>query len=159
MPFGKFVFRVSFLLVWLTVMAAGTHAQFRGGIQGTVLDAQGAVVDGATVTLTNKETNRVLTTTSDANGVYNFLSLPPSNYSLTAEKAGFKKKVLDQVNLAGEQTQSVDITMDIGDAAQSVVVNGDMTPPIDTETGQISGTLDAKEIQNLPSFGRDPFQL
>ena len=159
MPFGKLVFRLAFFLFWLTVITPGARAQFRGGIQGTVLDTQGAAVDGVTVTLTNKETNKVSTTTSDANGVYNFLSLPPSNYSLTAEKAGFKKKVLDQVNLAGEQTQSIDITMDIGDAAQSVIVNGDATPPIDTETGQISGTLDAKEIQNLPSFGRDPFQL
>src|ERR1700730_6422691 len=107
MPFGKLGFRLAFFVLCLTVLAPGVHAQFRGGIQGSVLDTQGAAVDGATVTLTNKETNKVSTTTSDANGVYNFLSLPPSNYSITAEKAGFKKKILDQINLQGEQTQSI----------------------------------------------------
>ena len=49
--------------------------------------------------------------------------------------------------------------MEVGDVSQSVTVNGDVTPPIDTETGQISSTLDSKAIQNLPSLGRDPFQL
>jgi hypothetical protein len=159
MPYGKSVVRVALLLVCLLSLVAGARAQFRAGIQGTVVDTQGAAVDGATVTLSNKDTGKVQATTSDANGVYNFLSLAPGNYSLTAEKPGFKKKVLDQVNVAGEQTESVDISLEVGDTTQSVTVNGDATPPIDTETGQISGTLDAKEVQNLPSFGRDPFQL
>jgi Carboxypeptidase regulatory-like domain len=140
-------------------LAAITFAQYRAGIQGSVLDAQGDTINAATVTLSNKETGRVVTVTTDASGVFNFLSLAPGHYSISASATGFKKKDLADITVSAEQIQSVNVTMEVGDVSQSVTVNGDVTPPIDTETGQISGTLDAKEIQNLPSIGRDPFQL
>ena len=88
-----------------------------------------------------------------------FLSLAPGHYSISASATGFKKKNLADITVSAEQIQSVNVTMEVGDVSQSITVNGDVTPPIDTETGQISGTLDAKAIQNLPSLGRDPFQL
>src|SRR5580692_2333840 len=141
------------------LLAVATFAQYRAGIQGSVLDAQGDTINAATVTLTNKETGRVVTVTTDASGVFNFLSLAPGHYSISASATGFKKKDLADVTVAAEQIQSINVTMEVGDVSQSVTVNGDVTPPIDTETGQISGTLDAKDIQNLPSIGRDPFQL
>jgi carboxypeptidase family protein len=141
------------------LLAVATFAQYRAGIQGSVLDAQGDTINAATVTLSNKETGRVVTVTTDASGVFNFLSLAPGHYSISASATGFKKKDLADITVSAEQIQSINITMEVGDVSQSVTVNGDVTPPIDTETGQISGTLDAKEIQNLPSIGRDPFQL
>jgi hypothetical protein len=145
---------IAFLL-----LAVSTFAQYRAGIQGSVLDSQGDTINAATVTLTNKETGRVVTVTTDASGVFNFLSLAPGKYSISASATGFKKKELSDITVSAEQIQSVNVTMEVGDISQSVTVNGDVTPPIDTETGQISGTLDAKAIQNLPSLGRDPFQL
>ena len=60
-------------------------AQYRAGIQGTVLDPQNTAISGATLTLTSKETGRTNTVTTDEAGVYNFLSLPPGRYTLTAE--------------------------------------------------------------------------
>jgi hypothetical protein len=159
MKYSKLALRVVLMLVCAASMVAGARAQYRAGIQGNILDAQGAAISGATVTLTDKETNRVWVTTSDANGVYNFLSLPPSRYSLAAEKKGFKKKLIDQVVLESEQVVAVNLGLEVGEAAQSVVVSGDSTPALDTETGQISGTITSKEIQDLPSFNRDPFQL
>src|ERR1700744_2776779 len=141
------------------LLAVTTFAQYRAGIQGSVLDAQGDTINAATVTLTNKETGRIVTVTTDASGVFNFLSLAPGHYSISASATGFKKKDLADITVAAEQIQSVNVTMEVGYLSQSVTVNGDVTPPIDTETGQISGTLDAKDIQNLPSIGRDPFQL
>src|ERR1700760_726354 len=134
-----------------------TFGQYRAGIQGSVLDPQGDTINAATVTLTNKETGRVVTFTTDASGVFNFLSLAPGRYSISASATGFKKKELSDITVSAEQIQSVNVTMEVGDASQSVTVNGDVTPPIDTETGQISGTLDSNAIQNLPSLGRDPF--
>jgi Carboxypeptidase regulatory-like domain/TonB dependent receptor len=141
------------------VLAVSTFAQYRAGIQGSVLDTQGDTINAATVTLTNKETNRIQTVTTDASGVYNFLSLAPGHYSLTAKATGFKQQTLADVTVAAEQIQSVNITLQVGDVSQSVTVSANSTPPIDTETGQISGTLSSKDIQNLPSLGRDPFQL
>jgi len=136
-----------------------TQAQYRAGIQGVVLDAQGNTIAGATVTLTSKETNKATQSTSDSAGVYNFLSLPPGRYRIEAEMTGFKKKVLENVIVEAEQTQGVNITLEVGDVSQQVLVTADSAPAIDTQTGNISGTLNTKEIQNLPSFNRDPFQL
>src|SRR5579871_5257649 len=118
-----------------------TFAQYRAGIQGSVLDAQGDTINAATVTLTNKETGRVVTVTTDASGVFNFLSLAPGHYSISASANGFKRKDLADVTVAAEQIQSVNVTLDVGDVSQSVTVSADVTPPIDKETGQISSTL------------------
>lgn len=146
------------LILILSFCALPTYAQYRAGIQGVVTDSQGAVEEGATVTLTSKETNISKTATSDANGVYNFLSLAPGHYAITVEKTGFKKKSLEDVAVAAEQTQAVNITLEVGVVTESVTVR-EVAPTLDTETGNISGTLSSQEIQNLPSFGRDPFQL
>ena len=149
----------AFCLFVILGFALPAHAQYRAGIQGSVLDAQGAGVDGATVTLTNLETNHTAQTTTASGGVFNFLSLPPGNYTITVEKTGFKKKLLENVVVEGEQVQALNTTLEIGDVTASVTVNASEAAPIDTETGQISGTISANEVQNLPSFGRDPFQL
>src|SRR6266404_284753 len=151
--------RLKTLLLILSFCALTTYAQYRAGIQGVIVDPQGSVVEGATVTLTSKETNISKTTTTDASGGYNFLSLAPGHYAITVEKAGFKKNSLEDVVVAAEQTQAVNIALEVGEVTQSVTVTAELAPAIDTETGQISGTLSDKEIQSLPSFGRDPFQL
>ena len=149
----------AFCLFVILGFALPAHAQYRAGIQGSVLDAQGAGVDGATVTLTNLETNHTAQTTTASGGVYNFLSLPPGNYTITVEKTGFKKKLLENVVVEGEQVQALTTTLEIGDVTASVTVNASEAAAIDTETGQLSGTLSSSEVQNLPSLGRDPFQL
>jgi hypothetical protein len=124
-----------------------------------VTDAQGSVVSGATVTLQNEETNQTLTATTDDNGVYNFSSLPPSRFTVTVEKAGFKTKVLKGVGVISEQANSVSVQLEVGQVSDTVTVNGNAEPLIDTETANLSGTVNAHEFQSLPSFGRDPFQL
>jgi len=156
---SKSVLRIVLVLFSLVLSIPITQAQYRAGIQGVVLDAQGNTIAGATVTLTSKETNKANQSTSDSAGVYNFLSLPPGSYRIEAEMTGFKKKVLENVTVQAEQTQGVNITLEVGDVNEQVTVTADSAPAIDTETGNISGTLSTKEIQNLPSFGRDPFQL
>jgi Carboxypeptidase regulatory-like domain len=149
----------SLLILILSFCALSTYAQYRAGIQGVIVDPQGAVIEGATVTLTSKETSISKMAASDSSGVYNFLSLAPGHYTITVEKGGFKKRVLEDVVVAAEQTQAVNIALEVGEVTQSVTVSAEVAPAIDTETGNISGTLDSKEIQNLPSYGRDPFQL
>src|ERR1700730_2830069 len=120
MPFGKFVLRIAFLLACLTVIASAAHAQYRAGIQGTVLDPQGDAIEGATVTLTSLETGKVTQSTSNSTGVYNFLGLPPGHYRLDVEMTGFQKKSLESVLVEGEQTQSVNVALDLGDVSQTV---------------------------------------
>lgn len=146
-------------LLFVALGLTSAQAQYRASIHGVVTDPQGAVVPGATITLTDKETNRTLTATSDEAGIYFIGSLPPSRYMLTIEKAGFKKKVLDNVGVIAEQSNAVNVQVDLGQASETVTVTADSTPLIDTETATIGGTITAKQIQTLPSFGRDVYQL
>src|SRR5436305_9249779 len=76
---------------------APAFAQFRTSIQGTVTDPSGAVIPGATLTLTDTDTNHVVTATSNASGVYNFNALPTDHFNLTAEAKGFKTRTLQDV--------------------------------------------------------------
>jgi Carboxypeptidase regulatory-like domain len=154
-------FAVHVVLLVITVLLSTTliQAQYRASIQGVVTDQQGAVVPGATVTLTNKETNRAVTATSDGAGIYNIGALPPSTYSLTVEKAGFKKKSIDNFTVLSEQANALNIELVVGQSSETVNVAADQLPAIDTESATISGTVTSKQIQTLPSFGRDVFQL
>ena len=158
MSLGKFFLRTTLLLACLSLLVSAAHAQYRGSLRGTVTDPQGRVIVGATVTLVNTNTNYTLTSISDANGIYEFNALPPAPYRLTVVKTGFKKKVLEHVQMSPEQPNSLDLQLEVGEIQQSVVVSA-TTHALDTETADISGTITSNEIQHMPSFGRDIFQL
>jgi Carboxypeptidase regulatory-like domain/TonB dependent receptor-like, beta-barrel len=145
-------------LLCVSLAAIPAQAQYRASLQGTVTDPQGAVVPGATVTLTDKETNRTLQTVSNESGVYVFTALAARTYTLTVELAGFKKKVLDDVRIIAEQSNALNVELELGQTSETVTV-GAAAPLIDTATGNMSGTVTAQQIQTLPSFGRDPLQL
>src|SRR6202162_3984554 len=158
MPFGKFVLRIAFLLACLTVILPGVHAQYRASLRGTVIDAQGNAVSGATVTLANKDTGTTLVSISDDNGIYQFNALPPAPFRLTAEHPGFKKKVLEEVQIIPEQANSLDLPLEVG-AVQETVTVSETTQALDTETANLSGTVTSNQIEHLPSFGRDVLKL
>jgi hypothetical protein len=151
--------RAAAVLVCLLFLALGARAQYRASIQGVVSDPTGGVVSGATLTLTNQDTNLALTATTDDNGVYNFNALPASKFSLTVEKTGFKKKVLENVGVIPEQANALNIQLELGQVTDTVTVSGDSTPLMDTETASVNGVVTSNEIQHLPSFGRDVLKL
>ena len=151
--------RAVLFVVTSTLFINSAQAQYRAAVQGAVTDSTGAVVPGATVTVTSRETNLSRTATTTDNGLYSIPSLPPGRYSLTAEKAGFKKKVLENISVTGDQVQGANVVLDVGQQAETVTVTADATPSIQTETATISGTLESRDIQRLPSFNRDVYQL
>jgi len=148
-------------ICWVLLLGAASSAfaQYRGSLQGTVTDDQGAVVPQATVTLKDKETNRTLTGLTNAAGVYNIGSLPPSRYTLMVDKAGFKTTVLEDVGIVSEQANAVDVVLHVGQTVETVTVNGDAAPLLETETPTLSGTVTSQEVQTLPAYGRDATQL
>jgi Carboxypeptidase regulatory-like domain len=75
------------LFVCLTLLLSTAHAQYRAGIQGIIIDPEGAAVGAATVTLTSKDTNISKTATSDSSGIYNFLSLAPGQWGINPFQA------------------------------------------------------------------------
>jgi Carboxypeptidase regulatory-like domain len=145
--------------LFLSLAALPAYAQFRASLSGTVTDPSGAVVPGATVTLVDKDTNATRTSTSSDSGFYTFNALPPDHFSLTAERQGFKKKQIAAVTLIPEQPNTLNLQLELGDVQQTVTVNGSAAPLIDTDTATEGATISSNEIQHMPSFGRDVFQL
>lgn len=141
------------------LLAALAFAQYQAGLQGVVLDAQGAGVPAASVTLKSRETGIVRTTKTNETGGYAIAGLAPGTYTLIAESAGFSKKVYESIVVRAEQTQSLNVELAIGQLADSITVSESATPLLNTQGAAISGTITTREIENLPSFARDPFQL
>ncbi len=150
--------RMMFLVCFSLLLVPIAQAQYRASLRGTVTDPQGAVVPGTTVTLVNTDTNSTLVSTSDGNGIYVFNALSPAPYRLTIEHEGFTKKVLEHVQIIPEQLNSLDLQLEVGQIQTTVTVSG-TTQALDTETATVSGTVTSNQIQHMPSFNRDVFQL
>jgi len=146
------------LAVFTVLLASPVQAQFRASLRGTVSDPTGAVVPGATVTLINKDTNANLVFTSDDNGIYQFNALPPAPYRLTVQRDGFQKKVLDSVQILPEQVNSLNLQLSLGDVSQTITVT-ETTQALNTETANVTGTINANQIQHMPTFGRDVLKV
>lgn len=151
--------RALFLLSATLLMSSAAFAQYRASIQGTVTDTQGGVIPDARLTLTNLQTNEMQVRTSNGVGVYNFNALPASTFKLVVEKDGFQTKELDNLQIIPEQPNNIDIKLEVGQVAQTVTVDASQQPLLDSGTATISGTISEQQIQNMPSFGRDVFQL
>ncbi len=150
---------VLLLLIATCMLPSAAYAQFRASIQGTVTDPTGAVIPGATVMLTDVTTNHQETATTTGAGVYTFNALPPNQFTMAVTATGFKSKTLSNVQVRPEQANAVNVTLELGQTAQTVTVNGAQATLLDTETATLSGTVDSNQIQHLPSFNRDVFQL
>lgn len=160
MTFSKLYLRALLLVACLGLLVTGATAQFRAGVQGSVVDAQGGAVPNAVVTLKNQETNISKQFTTDEAGVYSFTGLAPAQYTIVVEAKGFKKKTIENVAISAEDVRGVNVTLDISAAAgDSVTVNGDDVPLLNTADATISGTVTSDQIQKLPSLGRDVFKL
>ena len=142
--------RIVVFVFGFCLLATAAHAQYRASIQGIVTDPQGEAIVGATVTLTNEETGQKYTTSSGEGSVYNFNGLPPSKFTITVEKQGFKSKTIKSFGVIAEQANAVAVQLEIGQVSDTVTVNGDEVPLIDTETANLQGTVHSRAIQNLP---------
>ncbi len=132
---GLFVTRGLLSFVFILCSAIGASAQFKANIQGTVTDSAGAIVADATVSLTNKETNQAQQTTTSDGGFYRFSSLAPGLYTVTVEKSGFRKQVIDDIKMDG-QPQFVDVKLEAGSISETVSVTAE-NPPIETEDANV----------------------
>lgn len=135
------------------------QAQFRASIQGTVTDPDGGVIPNATLTLTDIETNKALTATTNESGTFNFNALPPDTFTLTATAKGFQTQTLGNLHVNPDQANAVDVKLPIGEASTTINVSADTLPPLDTATASINGNVDSNQIQHLPSSGRDVMSL
>lgn len=142
----------------LCFMAPALHAQYNASLRGTVTDPSGAIVPGATVTLLNNDTGISQTATTDASGIYTFNALPPAHFTLSVEQAGFKKKTIAQVQLIPEQQNTVNVQLEVGASQETVTVSA-AAEGLPTSSATLSATISSNQIQHMPSFNGDVFQL
>jgi len=138
------------LLTGMPVLAALT-----GDLQGTVVDPNGAIVEGAKISVRNPATGVVREITSDSRGEFSSLQLEVGRYEVRIEKVGFRTSITNADIRSGEQTR-LNLTLELGTVAETITVEGTTGPELDVSTAQISNSFDAKEVQDLPNFGRDP---
>lgn len=126
------------------------------GISGTVTDAQGATVAGATVTLKNVEKGLSRTAVTNDSGVYIFASIQPDTYSIEVEKQGFKKYVQNNVTAAIDTPIDVNISLEIGDVGEVVTVTSDTVDSlINNQDATIGTSFQPNQIQQLPTDSRN----
>lgn len=157
--FRRVCVRLSLMAFVSLALAVCAWGQYNASIQGTVTDSSGAAVPNAKVTVMNQATGVSSQTTTSATGFYTIGQLPPGNYTVTIEANGFQKSETKDVVVLAEQIRGLDLTLTVGGANQTVTVNGATTPLLQTENATISGTLTQQEIQQLPKFGRDVYEL
>ena len=146
-------------VVALILAAAPVRAQYRASLQGTVTDPTGAVIPGATLTLTDTINGHKQTGTSNAAGVYFLNALPADNFILAISAKGFSNKTLTGVTVIPEQPNTLNVQLAIGTASEAVTVDAGDVPALDTATANINGTITNNQIEHMPSFNRDVFQL
>ena len=140
------------LLAAFVLMAASAQAQVTS-VTGKVTDSGGAVVPGATVTITGS-TGAVRTGTTNEFGVYRFLQLAPGVYQIKAELQGFKTAVRERVELLVDTTTTADLQLDVGQIAQSVVVEA-ATSKLNTVDGTLGNAINGLQIRQLPLESRN----
>ena len=127
-------------------------------ITGTVTDSADAVIAGATVTATNPATNTQRTVTTSSAGVYNLTAIPPGIYSLRVEMQGFSSQLRSNVELQVAQVARFDVTLQVGNVAEVVEVQGG-APLIETDNTSLGTVIENQRILDLPLNGRNYLQL
>jgi hypothetical protein len=145
-------FVVAFVL--LTALAVHTPAQtFRGMILGTVTDANGAVVPGATVTAKNAGTGIERSTVTDEFGNYTLTELQTGAYQVTVSKTGFEPLTINGVAVEVSAERRVDAGLAVAGTSNQVVIAAGN--PVETTNTTLGGTISPREVADLPVNGRD----
>ena len=151
----------SLAAVLLFVFAFAAHGQ--GGtstISGVVSDQQGNRIAGATVTLTNAERNFTRTQKSNDAGSFSFNLIPPGDYQLEVEAAGFKKGVITNVAALVDKSSNQEVTLEIGNVTETVTVSSSVGEVLlNTQDATQGNNFVNKQITQLPLEARNPISL
>ncbi len=151
---SKHISTTLILLSILAVLANGVFAQSNtGSISGIVQDQGGAIIRGATVTVTNVGTNETRTTQSNDEGYYEVPSLATGVYKVVGAATGFQEATVSDARLAVGAKLRVDLKMPVGGVTASVTV-ADQTPT-ETETSSVGDTITSERVASVPINGRD----
>jgi hypothetical protein len=122
-------------------------------VSGRVLDPSGAVVPGTQVRVINDATNIEYSAVTNDAGIYSIPSVSPGKYHIQVSKSGFKNMVKPDVLLHVQDGLTINFTLEIGAASESVTVEGG-APLINTESGSVGTVIDRNFVESLPLNGR-----
>ncbi len=143
----------------LVLLHTGLAQNITGNISGTVQDTTGAVVSGATVTVTDVDRNQTLRTiTTDASGFYRASLLPIGNYEVTAEATGFKKTSVTKIVLHVNDALTINLKLPIGSSTQTVTVQADAAQ-LNLENATTAGLISGTQVRELALNNRNYEQL
>jgi hypothetical protein len=148
------------LLMMVTILwAGGVAAQTTvGRLGGAVLDSSGAVLPGATITLTSENTNQVQTTVSNETGVYLFPQVPVGLYRVEISLSGFKTATFTKVAIAVGQEYALTARLELGGLNEVVMVEAGSSL-VPTTSPEVTTTVEQQQIVALPLNGRNPISL
>jgi len=145
------------LLAAPTAFAQGGGASSTGSISGEVKDEQGGVLPGVTVTATSPAQIGTLTAVTNEAGIYRFPSVPPGEYALTYELAGFGPVRRDGIRITLGFNAQVNVNLRVANLQETVTVSGE-SPVIDTTATRVQTNFDAQQLASLPN-ARDMWSL
>src|SRR5262245_19677328 len=145
----------SFAGFWSSVLAQ----TITGRISGTVLDANGSAIVGATVKVTNEGTNQTRTTMTDPNGFYVVTNLQVGVYTVSVEHQGFKKASKTGSDLVADGRLTVDFAMEPGAVTEVVEVSAAAGETVNSTSGEVARVIDQSQVQELALNGRNYMQL
>ncbi|HEY6551761.1 MAG TPA: carboxypeptidase regulatory-like domain-containing protein, partial [Vicinamibacteria bacterium] len=129
----------------------------RGRITGRVLDPTRATIPGASVTITDAARGTVVSSTTNAEGIFQVNYLLPGTYEVAVEFAGFKKHLQDKVTLQMTETRDLTIVLEVGGLEDTVTVSTESA--MNSTDGNLGFTVDAKRIAELPLIHGDPYKI
>jgi hypothetical protein len=157
----KMLFRKIYVLLLFVVSfgVSSAIAQTSTGILvGVARDASGAVIQNASVKVTNMETGEIRGATTKSDGTYRIEAMPPGRYSITVEESGFETFKADGIVVNPSVVSSYDVVLRIGKANDVVEVSA-VSNAINTDNGQLTGMINATDIRQLPIFSLNPIEL
>lgn len=159
MRLKDFSSRISIIAIMIAALAFGVFAQADGRISGTVADANGGVIPGATVTVTNELTGESRSVTANGEGAFLVVALKATKYTVTASGSNFETTTKRSVDLLVGQQLSLDLVLQAkGVAVQVDIVSGEDTIA-NTSSASMSANVNAREVEGLPVNGRQLSQL
>jgi hypothetical protein len=155
---GQLVHSCALVFVLLLLSVSAMAQTNKGTLTGTVKDQTGAAVVGATVVVTNIETNAEKTVTTGDDGNYEVPLLEPGNYRVTASAPNFKKTVQENVKLETAARQPLDIVLEPGEVGAEVTVTA-APPLVESESSDRGSIVTGRQVTELPLSGRNFTQL
>src|SRR5919198_1447554 len=147
------------LTIALVALASPCFAQrITATIRGTVTDTSGAVVPGASVTVTNENTGFARSTVTNDVGSYSFVELPTGTYTIEVSLSGFKSVVRKGIVLDVADVRGEDVRLEAGTLTETVTVQS-RALAVQTIGGEVAGLVTGEQVRELPLNGRHFFQL